>query len=115
MCSKGTVVGFVCLFVCLSMVKFTCSGFIRSTNDTTYLTHNKGVKFCEIFSETAPLQSQSPSSIVWLLHKSAIFLSTHKHMHILRRMRREFYTSVHSLVKHPSGIIQYTYIVHVLF
>ena len=22
-----------------------CSKFIRSTNDTTYLTHNKGVKF----------------------------------------------------------------------
>ena len=25
--------------------------------------HKKGVKFCRIFSENAPLQSQSPSSI----------------------------------------------------
>ena len=34
--------------------------------------HNKGVKYCWIFSETAPLQSQSPSSNVWLLHESTI-------------------------------------------
>ena len=31
-----------CLSVCLSVPKLACS---QSTNDTTYLTHNKGVKF----------------------------------------------------------------------
>ena len=55
---------------CLSRLnsKFNCS-----TNDTTYLTHNKGVKNCGIFSETAPLQSQSPSSIVLLYYVSLPF------------------------------------------
>ena len=76
MCSEGTVVGFVCLFV----RKLTCGKFIHSTND---IAHNKGVKVCGIFSETAPLQSQSPSSIVRLLHKSAISPSTDKRVCIL--------------------------------
>ena len=60
------------LLVCLFVLKLACGKFIPSTNDTTYLTHNKGVKLCGIFSETAPLQSQSPSNIVRLLRKSAI-------------------------------------------
>lgn len=38
--------------------------FICSTNDTAYLALNEGVKFCEIFSKTTLLQSQSHSSIV---------------------------------------------------
>lgn len=51
--SEVTVVGFVCLFVvCFSVLKVACSKF---TNDTAYLAHNKDW----IFSETAPLQSQS--------------------------------------------------------
>ena len=69
--------------VCLSVLKLACSKFIRSTNDTACLMHNKGVKFCGIFSVTAPLQSQSPSSIAQLLHESVIFHSTDKCMHIL--------------------------------
>ena len=55
---------------CLSRLN---SKFNRSTNNTTYLTHNKGVKNCGIFSETAPLQSQSPSSIVLLDYVSLPF------------------------------------------
>ena len=65
------------------MLKLTCSKLIRSTNNTACLTHNKGVKICGIFSKAAPLQSQSPSSIVRLLHESAIFPSTDKYMSIL--------------------------------
>ena len=61
------------LSVCLSVLKLACSKFIPSTNGTTYLTHNKGVNFYEISSETAPLQSQSPSGIVRLLCESATF------------------------------------------
>ena len=53
---------FVYLSVCLSMLKLAFSKFIRFTSDTTYQTHNKGEKFCGIFSEIAPFQSQSPSS-----------------------------------------------------
>ena len=90
--SEGTV---IVLSVCLSVLKLARSKFICSTNDTTYLTHNKGVKFCGIFSETAPLQSQSPSSIVQLLHKLAIFSSTDKRMHILQHMCQGFSNSVY--------------------
>ena len=49
------------------MLKLACSKFLRSTNKTTYLTHNKGVKICGIFSETIALQSQSPFTIAWVL------------------------------------------------
>ena len=49
--SKGTVVGFVHLSLCLLVwPKLACSKFICSTNDTTYLMHNEGVEFCGIFS-----------------------------------------------------------------
>ena len=33
----GTVVGFVCLFVCLAVIKLACSKF-----DTAYVMYNKG-------------------------------------------------------------------------
>ena len=46
----------VCLFVHVQTRLYVVSLF-HSTNDTTYLTHNKYVKVCGIFSETAPLQS----------------------------------------------------------
>ena len=71
MCSEGTVVGLVCLLVCLSMLVVSLF-LLQTTQCTLYLTHNKGVKICGIFPETAPLQSQSLSSIVWLLCESAI-------------------------------------------
>ena len=68
--SEGTVIGFVCLFV-LANNSLVVSLFILQMTQLT----NKGVKFCGIFS--ALLQSQSPSSIVRLLHvrESAIFSS----------------------------------------
>ena len=71
------------LSVC-PMPKLACSKFIRSTNDTAYLTHNKGVEFCGIFSETALLQNSSLSRIVQLLCESATFLpSADKCMRIM--------------------------------
>ena len=66
MCSK---------VVSLSVPKLACK-FIRCTNDTAYLTHNEGVKFCGNFSETSPLQSQHCR----LLRESAIFPSNDKVM-----------------------------------
>ena len=42
--------------------------FVCLTNDTTYLTGNEGQKFRAFFSENAPLQGYSDSSIVRLMH-----------------------------------------------
>ena len=48
----------VCVCVCVSVtLNLTCRMFVRLTNDTTYLTGNKGQKFRTVFSENAPLQS----------------------------------------------------------
>ena len=48
----------VCLSVCVFVtLNLTCRMFVRLTNDTTYLTGNKGQKFRTVFSENAPLQS----------------------------------------------------------
>ena len=48
----------VCLCVCVSVtLNLTCRMLVRLTNDTTYLTGNKGQKFRTVFSENAPLQS----------------------------------------------------------
>ena len=63
----------VCLSVCPGLNSVVVQ-FIGSTNNTAYLTHHNGVKFCGIFL----LQSQSPSGIVRLLCESTIFLSTDK-------------------------------------
>ena len=41
----------MCLCVCLSLLITRLYKYICSTNDTTYLTHNEGVKFCEVFSK----------------------------------------------------------------
>ena len=78
--SEGTV---VCLFV---RVKLACRKFITSTNDTAYLTHNKGVKFCGIFSEIAPLKE--PESF-----QHCHFPLTNKWMLILQCMHQGFCTS----------------------
>ena len=56
--SVGTVVVSVCVCVCVSVtLNLTCRMFFRLTNDTTYLTGNKGQTFRTVFSENAPLQS----------------------------------------------------------
>ena len=57
--ARVTVVGSVCVSVCLSVTQHLASRmFIRPTNDMTYLlTGNEGQKFCGVFSENAPLQS----------------------------------------------------------
>ena len=49
---RGTVVGSVCVSVCVHP-----TSFIHPTNDTTYLTGNEGQNICVVFSENAPLQS----------------------------------------------------------
>ena len=51
--------------------------FVRLTNDTTYLTGDEGQKVRTVFSENAPLQSYSASSIVRLM-RSRPFLSLRK-------------------------------------
>ena len=59
--------------------------FICLTNDTTYLTGNEGQKFRAVFSENAPLQGYSGSSIVRLMLHSRPFLSLRKiRMRIIR-------------------------------
>ena len=63
--SEGTVVGPVCLSVCLcgpsvcvSVTQHLASPmFVRLKNDTTYLTGNEGQKFRVVLSENALLQS----------------------------------------------------------
>ena len=56
--ARVTVVGLVCLCVCLSVTLHLTSGvFVRLTNDTTYATGDEGEKVCAVFSENAPLQS----------------------------------------------------------
>ena len=53
--AKVTVVGFVCVSVCLSVaLNLTSRVFVHLT---TYLTGNEGQKFRTVFSENAPLQS----------------------------------------------------------
>ena len=56
-CPSVSVCLSICLSVCLSVL--ACNKFICSTNNTTYLTHNKGMEFCGIFSENASLRSYS--------------------------------------------------------
>ena len=60
--ARVTVVGSVCVCVCVCVCvsvtqHLTYRMFIRPTNDTTYLTGNKGQKICGVFFENAPLQS----------------------------------------------------------
>ena len=50
----STVVGSVCLSVCVSVFQNLTN---RPTNDTTYLTGNEGQNICGIFSETAAFVS----------------------------------------------------------
>ena len=57
----------VCVYVCVVTFNLASRTFIRPTNDMIYLTGDEGQKFCGVFSENAPLQSYSASSIVRLL------------------------------------------------
>ena len=66
----------VCLFVHVQTRLYVVSLF-HSTNDTTYLTHNKYVKVCGIFSETAPLQSY-----IVVIYGLKVFLSILQKAHV---------------------------------
>ena len=85
--SEGTVVGLcvcVCVCVCLSVtLHLTTRMFVRLTNDTTYLTGNEGRNFRTVFSENAPLQSYSTTTIVRLMPVVAILSLRKMHMRII--------------------------------
>ena len=76
--ARVTVVGSVCLSVCVCMcvsVKshLTSGASVRPENTVTYPVGNEGQKICGVFSETAPLWRSSTAplkSYIW----SAIFL-----------------------------------------
>ena len=55
---RVTVVGSVCLCVCVSVKSNLTSGAsVRPENTVTYSAGNGGQKICGVFSETAPFQS----------------------------------------------------------
>ena len=60
-CAAGvTVVGFVCLSVCLSVKPHLTSGaFVCPKIDVTYSTGNEGQKICGVFPETTLLRRSS--------------------------------------------------------
>ena len=56
--SEGTVVGSVCLCVCVSVTQhLTFPMFVCLTNNMTYLTGNEGQNFRVVLSENTVLQS----------------------------------------------------------
>ena len=65
--ARVTVVGSVCLSVCLSVKShLTYGASVRPEIDVTYSAGNEGGKICGVFSETAPLQRSGTSCIVCL-------------------------------------------------
>ena len=79
----GSVCQSVCLSVCVSVKShLTYGASVRPENAVTYSAGNEGQNICGVFSENAPLQSWSGSSIVRLM-RSRPFLSLRK-----MRMRR---------------------------
>ena len=71
---RVTVVGSVCVCVCLSVKShLTYGASVRPENAVTYSAGNEGQNFCGVFSETAPLQRSSTPSVVWPCVQSAIF------------------------------------------
>ena len=72
--ARVTVVGSVCLSVCLSVKSHLAYGAsVRPENAVTYSAGNEGQKICGVFSETAPLQRSSTPSVVRPCVQSAIF------------------------------------------
>ena len=63
--ARVTVVGSVCMCVCVSVKSHLTSGAsVRPENTVTYSAGNGGRKICGDFSETAPLQGYTASCIV---------------------------------------------------
>ena len=72
--ARVTVVGSVCLSVCVSVKShLTYGASVRPENAVTYSAGNEGQKICGVFSETAPLQRSSTPSVVRPCVQSAIF------------------------------------------
>ena len=56
--ARVTVVGSVCVSVCVSVKShLTYGASVRPENAVTYSAGNEGQKICGVFSENAPLQS----------------------------------------------------------
>ena len=64
--ARVTVLGSVCVFVCVSIQHLTSRASFCPENHITYSMGNEGQKVCVDFSETAPLQRYTASCIVWL-------------------------------------------------
>ena len=63
--ARVTVVGSVCVCVCLSVKQhLTYGASVRPENAVTYSAGNEGKTFCGVFSETALLQRSSTPSVV---------------------------------------------------
>ena len=63
--ARVTVVGSVCVCVCVSVKShLTYGASVRPENAVTYSADNEGQKICGVFSETAPLQRSSTPSVV---------------------------------------------------
>ena len=56
-----TVVGYVCMCVCVSL--FTSGASVRPENTVTYSAGNRGQNICGVFSESGLLQRSSTSSV----------------------------------------------------
>ena len=63
--ARVTVVGFVCLSVCLLSHILTYGASVRPENAVTYSAGNEGQKICGVFSEDAPLLRSSGAAIVF--------------------------------------------------
>ena len=78
--ARVTVVGSVCLSVCVSVKShLTYGASVRPENAVTYSAGNEGQKICGVFSETAPLQRSSTPSVVRPCVQSAIFPCVYAH------------------------------------
>ena len=82
--ARVTVVGSVCLSVCLSVKSHLTSGAsVRPENAVTYSAGNEGQKICGVFSETAPLQRSSTPSVDGHTYSRPFFLRKAARMRII--------------------------------
>ena len=80
---RVTVVGSVCLSVCVSVKShLTYGASVHPENSVTYSAGNEGQKYCGVFSETVPLQRYGTCCIVPLPVQSDIFTPRKTRMRI---------------------------------
>ena len=82
--ARVTVVGSVCLSVCLSVKShLTFGASVRPENAVTYSAGNEGQKICGVFSETAPLQRSSTPSFDGHTYSRPFFLRKAARMRVI--------------------------------